>query len=211
MRLARYPQMLNGLTAFCRKRNSTAVATAIVAFLILMAVPASADGGGPILLLVSLYLFVVGQVWIVLSEFIYLKLLHRQESARSVLKVVVLMNLISMVLGGLALPFLLAAVGFLGILMQGNPTFNSFGEYLFAAGTWVVGDNSPHRILVLISTGMGFVGTYFITVYVERWYLNRRTQKYAFPRTSLVHCYYINAISYLGLMALMSVSTFFGK
>ena len=186
----------------------TTITSAITLLLILIAAPAYADGGGPILLLVSFFLFVVGQVWIVLSELIYMKLLHWRERTEAVLKIVVSMNLISMLIGGLALPFMLALVGLAGVFMMEKPSLRALGGYIFAAGTWIGGDNSPHPTLALISAVVGFVGTYFITVYVEWWYLKRQTQKGLFPHTSLMHCYCINATSYSGLVALMCVGYF---
>ena len=174
-------------------------------FSLIITAPAYADGGGPILLLISFYLFVAGQVWIILSEFIYMRLLHREEPCRSTLKTVVLMNLVSMILGGLTLPFLLALIGLAGAFMHGTK-LEILGSYIFALGTWVAGDNSPHATLAVASAGVGFVGTYFITVYVERWYLARRTSKGIYPSTNLRHCYCLNAISYAGLILLMGIS-----
>lgn len=193
------------------KSHGQRVGASLLVTLVWLLFPAAAgaNAGGPILLMINMLLFSFGQIWIVFSETVYLKRLHKEQTIKEVVKVVALMNLSSTLAGALLFPFLLALVGIAGAFLTGLPATKPLGEYLFALGTWVVGDNSPHAGIALTAAAIGFVVTYFLTVWIEFRYLERKNASSTFPPTSLKHCYLLNGISYAGLVLLFSFSNFF--
>ncbi len=130
-----------------------------------------ADGGGPILLLVNGLFFSIGQIWILFFEFMFLKKLFDDYShlntnpynKRKVFKITFIMNLYSTILGAILLPFILAAVTYLAYIKMDN----DIGDILFAVGTWIAGDHTPHPGIAIVATVIGFIITYFLTVFLQ--------------------------------------------
>ena len=160
-----------------------------------------ANGGGPLLLIVNFMLFTYGQVWILSIETFLFQKVFRGAKFSVILKWVFLGNLASTLVGALLAPLVWAAIfGFLG-----NSLWDSeVGKILFALGTWIAGDNSPHPNLAMAASVVGFVVAYFITVYIERRVFIRATNKGELPATEelLKYCYGVNAVSYAGLIGL---------
>ncbi|MBN1254427.1 MAG: hypothetical protein JXA50_04070 [Deltaproteobacteria bacterium] len=164
-----------------------------------------ADGGGPILLIVNSYAFIVGQAWILLSEFIYLIILLRPISLPKgkIFKITFIMNLLSTIVGALLFPFLLALVTLPGTFYMNT----KWGGLLMALGTWVAGDDSPYPKVAIGATITGLIITYILTVWIEYKYLNRLSKKrqIEFGNNLLKHCIFFNMVSYIGLIALFFI------
>ena len=172
---------------------------------------AYADGGGPLLLIVNFYLFSVGQVWILVAEFLYLKRVWPSLKKALVFKWIFLANLASTVLGAFLLPFLWAAV--FGLLASiPGVSERDLGGVFWATGTWILGDHSPYPWLAMTVSGVLFVLTYFVTVIVEYRLLNRfaKNQEAGVASISINQCYMLNIISYSGLVVLFALGTQWG-
>ena len=168
----------------------------ILFIIILLPSTAYANGGGPLLLFLNAGIFIVGQVWIIGAEtYVYMNKakLSRKESLFQVVGV----NLISTIVVGLGFPFMLAVIGGIGSFLP-----EPVGPYFFLLGTWVV-DKVPYDIELLpYVMGIGFLVTYFLTVYFEAWcletYWNRRKIETAITAKNL--SWYANTFSYIGLI-----------
>ena len=165
-----------------------------------------ADGGGPILLLINGYAFTIGQIWIIAAEFIYLWLLLKKAAVPKlkVFKVTFMMNLLSTLLGAFLFPFLLALATLPGVFYMQT----KWGGILMALGIWVAGDNSPYPNIAIGSALVGFVITFFLTLWIEYKYLKQVAEKQQIV-VSFKHCVYLNLISYAGLIALYFGASFF--
>ncbi len=168
----------------------------------LVPLPAFADGGGPVLLLVNGFLFTIGQVWILSAEFVYLTRRAPSIPKWRLAKWVVGANFVSTLGGALFIPFAWATV--FALLSFIGPWRNStFGGFLMACGTWIVGDNSPFPWLAMTMTAILFVGTYFATVWIEyRLLLQWDAGKTLMAEHGLRTVYVMNAISYAGLIVM---------
>jgi heme exporter protein D len=172
---------------------------------------AYADGGGPLLLIINFYLFTVGQVWILLAEFLYLIRVWPGLKKALVFKWTLFANLASTALGAFLLPFLWAAV--FGLLASiPGVSESDLGGVFWATGTWILGDHSPYPWLAMTVSGVLFVLTYFVTVLVEYRLLKRFTknQEAGVAQISIKQCYLLNLISYSGLVVLFALGTQWG-
>ncbi len=179
----------------------------------LISVPAVsfADGGGPLLLIINFYLFTVGQVWILFSEFLFLSRVWPGLGKVLVFKWTLFANIASTVLGALLLPLLWAAV--FGLLASIPGVSDSgLGGVLWATGTWILGDHSPYPWLAMTVSGILFVVTYFVTVQVEYHLLARfvKSQGEAVAPLSKSQCYVLNLVSYCGLLVLFALGMQWG-
>jgi hypothetical protein len=180
------------------KRRHRIIATS-AALAVLAPSLAFADGGGPLLLLISLPLFTLGQVWILASEWIVLRRKLPVDPLR-LLKWVVGANLISAAVCSIGLPLIWAGVtAAISYLAQGT----EFAGIALASGSWIVGDNSPYPNLALAATAVGLIATFFPTFWVE-WRLIRRwaSSDGETPEGLRGIVLVMNAISYLGLVLL---------
>ena len=168
---------------------------------------AFADGGGPILLFISIIVFTYGQIWILSSEYIYLCFLFKKMSKLRLLLWVVLANLISTLIGGVLIPGALIIAGWYGGIL-GDKGFSS-GYYLFALGSWVVGDYSPHAALAINMVPVWFVSTYFLTVWIEYRVIYKLQKKSNLisKKKLLLNSFFWNLISYLGMIAIFLYKT----
>ena len=96
------------------KRYSPALILAVA----LAAGSARADGGAPLLLFINIPVFVVGFVWIILSEFILYRRLIPALAAKDAFYDVSIANAASTVAIGIGFPFCLALLGLLGGLFS---------------------------------------------------------------------------------------------
>jgi hypothetical protein len=171
----------------------------ILSILIVLFLPSVcfADGGGPILLIINGYAFSIGQVWILTAEFIYLFLLLRKTGLPKlkIFKINFIMNMLSTLLGAFLFPFLLAVVTLPGAFFM----HTKWGGLLMALGTWIAGDNSPYPYVALGAAIVGFIITFFLTLWIEYKYLKRLAEKKQII-VSFKHCVYLNLISYAGLI-----------
>lgn len=181
----------------------------LILFFLLIPTVCFADGGGPILLIFNAYAFVIGQVWILLTEFIYLLkiLMPDSLSKKEIFKITFVMNILSTLVGALLFPFLLALVTLPGVVYM----HTKWGGLLMALGTWIAGDHSPYPQVAIGATVVGFIVTFILTVYIEHKYLKRLSlKKHIDLGTRLLkHCICFNIISYLGLIALLFVFRIF--
>lgn len=162
---------------------------------------AYANGGGPLLLIVNSMLFTYGQVWILGIETFLFQRVFYGTKLLTVFKWVFLGNLISTMVGAFLAPLVWAAAfGFLGHSLWDN----EIGKILFALGTWVAGDNSPHPNLAKTATLVGFALAYFITVHIERKVFEVAIRRGELSQCDnlLKFCYGVNAISYAGLIGM---------
>jgi len=169
---------------------------------------AFADAGGPLLFLLNSYLFTIGQVWIILSEYTFLH--YRLPSVRNgrLLFRIIYMNFITTIIGALLIPLLLS----LGFMYLGLSVDNSnpiLSGILFALGTWVWGDHTPNIGIVYGSAGVIFIGTFFLTVWLEYKLMKLWSKGDIFPREKryLSLSYQVNLISYFGLIVLILFGT----
>ncbi len=179
--------------------------------LFLFTLPAYADGGGPLLLLLNLYLFTLGQIWILLSEGFYIRKLFPTVSLSERIWWVIYFNFISTIAGAFIIPFIWAAIfGLLSIIPVISTTIA--GDILTAMGTWVVGDNSPYPWLAITMSGALFVLTYFLTVWIEYKLLIRLLNKNVIPIPNKLmrHSYIFNFISYIGFIILFGLGILLG-
>jgi len=181
------------------------MAKKITFILVLLLFPLSclADGGGPILLLINAYVFSAGQVWIILSEFIYLFILFKPFPKLKILKLTLIMNLLSTFLGAILFPLLLALVTIPGLVYMKT----NWGGLLMALGTWIAGDNSPHPKIAIGAMIAGFFITFILTVYIEYKYLKYQSKSEQIPliKNQLSHSIYFNCLSYAGLILMFLV------
>ena len=171
----------------------------LFALLFLLPSYAFADGGGPVLLIVNGLYFLYGCIAILLSEWLvyrYKGTLTWKDAFWDVLWV----NVSSTLVIGLGFPLLIAALSGLGSLLPGE-----LGTVVFALGTWVVGDNSPHPELVMPMTGLWLGVTFLLTVYFETWVVKKRWTKRGFeaPVKPLTLNWFANGVSYSGLVVLL--------
>jgi len=115
-------------------------------------------------------------------------------------------NLASTALGAFLLPFLWGAVFGLLASIPGISK-SDLGDVIWAAGTWIRGDATPHPWLSMTMSGVLFVLTYIITVLVEYRLLKRfaRNQEAGVAQISMKQCYLLNLISYSGLIVLFAL------
>ena len=153
----------------------------------------------------------MGQIWILLAEFLYLKRIWPSLKKTLVFKWTLFANLASTLLGAFLLPFLWAAV--FGLLASiPGVSESDLGGVFWATGTWILGDHSPYPWLAMTVSGVLFVLTYFVTVLVEYRLLKRFTknQEVGVAEITLKQCYLLNIISYSGLVVLFALGSQWG-
>jgi hypothetical protein len=168
----------------------------LITFLIL-AIPsyAHANGGGPILLYINFAAFVIGQVWILSAEtFMYCKMLKIKPA--SAFAQVFKVNLVSTILVGLGLPFLLALITAFAMELP-----SPVGGVMSALGTWIY-DSAPYIDYIWYITGAWFVVTLYLTVVCERWYIKKLWAKAGFNSSINIDTFMwqVHFVSYTGLI-----------
>lgn len=178
-------------------------------FLLIFPIPMFADGGGPVLLIFNGIMFTIGQIWILTAEFVYLKILLKGQKNFLIIKWTILINLISTLLSGLLIPFLLAAFGFIGVMQPFNS--NTLNNLILALGTWIAGSNFQFTIISFLITLLGFIATYFLTVFIEYKFLYKfQKEMNLFDKKSILkHSYLFNLISYSGIFVLFIFGALF--
>ncbi len=187
--------------------NSKALKMVYLLGLLLLPQYAFADGGGPLLLFVSLFAFTVGQVWILFSETLYLNLFFKEMKFGSSLWTVFIMNIISTVIGGVLFPIAICLI-VIPLAYVASLLFDTqvISDFLAALGTWGDGENSPYPNVAIGMTVFWFICEYFISVFIEYKVLCKRLAKLNIQveRCALIkHCYLLNLLSYTGLVIIV--------
>lgn len=161
----------------------------------------NADAGGPLLLIINLYVFSLGQVWILLSEFVYLFMRMPPGTQQvQVSKLVLLLNFWS-TLGGAFLIPLAWSVCFLGFAAAARKDLTA-SNVLAYVGNWAMPGESEFSWLLIPSTALLFLITFAGTVAIEFKLLNHWRERYGLPDRKTLKRWTIemNLISYLGLI-----------
>ena len=188
-----------------KSRLITAAVTTIA--ILCLPSPAYADGGAPLLLLINLPLFTIGQIWIVGIEW-YLLRNQIKVAKQTLLCWVVAANAMSALICAFGLPALWAALTLLVSAVAGD---SELGTTLLALGTWFTVDTIPRKSIALIAAGLGFVTTYFPTVWIELTLLRRLLVKHDQQVSNLTRSVVTaNLASYAGLMVLAALGLTFG-
>lgn len=167
-----------------------------------------ADGGGPLLLLFSVPLFTFGQVWIIGSEWFFLRKRLGVPPANT-FGWILGANVISTIVCAIGLPLVWAILTIGVSSLAGD---SELGKLVLASGTWILGDNSPYPNVALAATAIGFFVTFFPTWWVEWMLIRRWTSRSGNLPSDLVRTvFFANLISYLGLIALVAFFTFIDK
>ena len=160
---------------------------------------ARADAGGPLLLIVNLYVFSLGQAWILVAEFVYL-LMRMPAGSKRLPKLVFMLNLWSTLGGALLIP-LAWSICFLGFSAMARQN-QSTSDVLAYLGNWAMPGSSEFSWLLVPSTVVLFAVTFVGTVIIEYKLMNRWRDKYGLPdqRTLRRWSIEMNLISYAGLV-----------
>jgi len=197
------------LPGHSRRTNSWTRLTLVLA---LVALPVSADGGAPLLLVINLYVFSFGQVWIIASEHLFLRGKLPETSGAKLLGWVTVTNLVSTAVGALIIPFIWAVL-FLVLSGLGSPNLPTLAGVLAAIGTWIIGDRSPYVWLAFSASAVLFVVTYFVTVWLEHRILVLLLERAELPPPANLRktVAVMNLISYVGLVLLFAWGTTLGR
>lgn len=157
-----------------------------------------ANGGGPLLLLISGSAFLYGQLWIIVSETVVYHKLTGLE-ARVALKQVFLVNPVSTLVVGLGFPFLLAALTAAGMFLPAP-----FKDISSLLGTWAY-ENASYTELLGLYTVLWLLVTFVLTIDCERWHLTKIWNKSGFSPSISVTGLMVRAhlVSYLGLFGII--------
>lgn len=166
---------------------------------LLIASPTYAIVAVPFLFIGNLFLFSIGLVWVVISESLYLKRLFPKAPMQRLLGTVVMMNIISTIMGALAIPLIVALTGVFIAEASTNLGLKKIASIGFVLGTWILdGVSVP---LALIANLVGFFLCYVATVFIEKRYLAKKhTELGSSIPVTFRQCAEFNAISYFGLL-----------
>ena len=169
-----------------------------ILFLFLLPSVIYANGGGPLLLIISGFIFTIGQVWILSTETYFLNKVTNTSISHS-FKYVFLANLISTIVIGFGFPFLLALITGLGTML---PT--PYGGYFSIVGTWAY-SNAPHVEYVEPITFIWLFITFILTVYCEKLFYKKHYKKIGFDENFNLNTFIwkIHLISYSGLLIIL--------
>ena len=160
---------------------------------------ARADGGGPLLLIISGLAFLYGGILIILAEWlIYIR--YAKIGKVRALWDSLIVNIVSTVTVGFGLPLLIAAVSW----AAGAALPGSIGSYAAALGTWLY-EGVPFPRLTFASTAFWWVITFFLTVYAEKIVLQKLWQRRQFsPAISAAALSWkSNLVTYSGLLVVI--------
>jgi len=155
---------------------------------------ARASGGGPLLLLFNLSVFIVGQIWIISIEFlIYRRMI--KTSKEDAFWDVVTANIYSTIVVAFGIPVFIAALGIAGNFIPGE-----LGAIWTAISTWIY-DKAKYGKLSVYASLLWFFILFVLTVYFEAWIFIKRWRKREFSAEvkPIKLCWYSNAISHFGL------------
>jgi hypothetical protein len=156
-----------------------------------------ASGGGPLLLIFNLSVFIIGQIWIIGIEYlIYRRIIKAKgESREDLFWDVVVVNAYSTIAVAFGVSFLIAVLGLAGNFMPGE-----LGAIWTAISTWVYDKARYGKLSVYISF-IWFLILFVLTVYFEAWVYTKRWVKREFkPEVKPIRlCWMGNTISHLGL------------
>jgi len=176
--------------------NSLYFVVCLFALLLATSASAFADGGGPLLLIANAYIFTLGQIWIIGIESILINRYLENHTYKKALAITVTINFVSTILGAIALPLMFAVItGYLSSSLENVD--KNLSDYIFAFGTWIAGDNSPKVELAKMMTIVGFLITYFLTVWIEYKVLIKYLNKsnVSIPKNLLSFTFKLNGVS----------------
>ena len=173
-----------------------------------------ADGGGPLLLFAGPVVFFVGQVWIVLAEVVTLRFVAKEIAWKRAFGDVVVANVKSFLLVGLVLPVCVSAAGWLVGVVLGLGLHSAGFETLSGVmSTWAmvltgwVFNSELVRKLFPYQFLIWFAVSYVLSVIVEARVFKQRwsARGEGSQATPLRASWTVNAVSYLGLAAVLAV------
>lgn len=182
-----------------RQLMTPVVSLALFTFCILTPGIARADGGGPLLLIISGLAFLYGGILIVLVEWLIYVRCARIEKARALWDSLIV-NAVSTVTVGFGLPLAVAAVsGIAGIALP-----RSIGSYAAALGTWIY-EGASFPKLTFVSTAFWWAITFFVTVYVEKQVLQKlwRRRQFSPVISAAALSWKSNLATYSGLLVVI--------
>ena len=159
-----------------------------------------ANGGGPLLLVISGSAFIFGQIWIL---FIATLILNKASGLhpKTSFKHVFFANLVSTVFVGIGFPLLLAIITALGMELP-----QPFGGYASALGTWIY-DSAPYTEFLGYITLFWLFVTFVLTVFCEkafyRWYWRKVEFAPSFSLNKFI--WQAHAASYTGLLIIVII------
>ena len=134
--------------------------------------PASANAGGPLLLIFNGMAFLYGSILIVLIEWGFYAWKARIPS-KDALRDAFVVNLYSTVVVGLLFPLTIGTVSGVGMRLSGEA---EAGHLFAAAGTWIY-EGLKHPRLTFGFTLFWLAVTFVLTVFFEAWVAARRWRK----------------------------------
>ncbi|OAN11662.1 hypothetical protein A3K86_22370 [Photobacterium jeanii] len=169
----------------------------IVTLILIMLTPSSAyaNGGSPVLLFISFSVFMVGQVWILLAESVFLSRISDLD-LRKAFRFVFSANVVSTIIVGLGFPiFLIFILVLLSAFVPGD-----YLNYIASSGiyTFDMPNNGMKSIFLSL---FWFSITYLLTVCCERVFYRGYWYEIGFkPKFSLnKFVWRANLVSYSGL------------
>jgi hypothetical protein len=172
----------------------------IVFIVLSLTTPAFASIGIPLLLKLNFILFVLASIFVIVSEYIYMKHVFNTVGRVKLLQWTFLMNLASTIVGAILFPLLIAFLAIWG--PEGPFTESYIGQLLFPMVTWIMGSDYPFKWLALVFTGIGYIVTFLLTVFIEFKVLLRLSKSTLSMDASILkqHVYSLNGISYGGII-----------
>lgn len=164
-----------------------------------------ADGGGPLLLFINWEVFSAGQIWIILSEFLYLVYFVKAISRFKLFGWVILINALSSFSCAILFPVALAYPMLLSELLVSTThvQLSMNIQQVLAVLSTTVCEGCPNRYSIILAC-VGFAVTYFLSVWIEyRLFYNLQKPFNIFTRAQVLkHSYLWNLLSYSGLIYL---------
>ncbi len=170
----------------------------LLTLLISFPITLQADAGGPLLLMINVETFLIGSLWIIIVEYLYLRRKYIKISKSKILDITIKMNFFSSLVGAIVIPiFVMITTGIVGTAVSRYSI--DWADAIGMLGTFVVGKFVPQ--LSVTSTYFYFPITYLITVYFEYHMLRRYLARLGSfnKRDILFQSYIFNGISYFGL------------
>jgi len=148
-----------------------------------------ADGGGVLLIMLNPASFIVGNLLVVLIEYLYFLRLFKWHNKLELFKKALAINLASFFIGVVLFSLIISTISIFGLELY-NEKKLWIGDFLFAMGTGV-GANSKFTLLAIIMLPIYYLIIYFITVWIEY-----KLMKSYSPQITLKRSFIWNFVSY---------------
>lgn len=168
----------------------------IVALIMVPVLPAYADGISPLLAAISFKIFLFGQVWILLSETVYIKILLKKVRYLTVFYWTFLINAVTTLIGGLIIPSIIFI-----LIAFSLPIEDGQHQSPLALKFFQLLDSKGGSTLL---AGFLFIITYILSALIEGALLYKlQKNKVGFEKKFLLkHSFGWNLVSYVGLLAI---------